>query len=314
MKLRVLAISCFTLLLAACEEELPMAVGQLESDRIELVAETNEPITAIPNLEGEVVSNGELIVSQDSTRVQLRIAEAEANVARLEAVLAEQLAGPRVETIAATEASLLEATIEHEFRERDFQRLVGLRARDLTSIESVDNAERLMATAAARIESISAQLAELKAGTRSEQIAQTHGSLQQVKSQIESMRFDQSRHEIRAPVAGVVDSLPFEVGERPRVGDVVAVLLAGEQPFARIYVPEPQRAGIRIGTELEVHIDGIPDPVTGTVRRIAADAAFTPYFALTERDRSRLTYVAEVVLPAQRERLAEGVPVQVYFE
>lgn len=314
MNTRQLLVSCLAVLLVACEEEPPMAVGQLESDRIELIAETNEPITAILALEGELVSRGSILVRQDSTRIQLRIAEAEANVTRLEAVLAEQIAGPREETIAATEASLLEAKIERDFRERDMERLVGLRESNLTSIESVDNAERLLATAEARIAFVDAQLAELKAGTRSEQIAQTHGSLLQVQSQIESMRFDQARLNIVAPVAGVLDSLPYEVGERPRVGDVVAVLLAGAQPFARIYIPEPQRASISVGSSLDVHIDGIANPITGTVRRIAADPAFTPYFALTERDRSRLSYVAEVTFPTQAERLPEGLPVQVYFD
>lgn len=314
MTTRLLLLICLTLFLVACEQEPPMAVGQLESDRIELIAETNEPITAILALEGELVSPGNVIVRQNSDRIRLRIAEAEANITRLEAVLAEQIAGPRVETIAATEASLREAEIEHNFRERDLQRLLGLRERNLTSLESVDNAQRLVATGGARIEFVAAQLAELKAGTRSEQIAQTYGSLLQVKTQIESMRFDQTRLDISAPVAGVLDSLTFEVGERPRAGDVVAVLLAGEQPFARIYIPEPQRASIRVGSKLDVHLDGIANPISGTVRRVAADPAFTPYFALTERDRSRLAYVAEVTLPIQGERLPEGLPVQVYFD
>lgn len=314
MSTRALPVFWLAVFLVGCEEEPPMAVGQLESDRIELIAETNEPITAIMALEGELVSPGSILVRQDTSRIQLRIAEAGANVTRLEAVLAEQIAGPRVETIAATEASLQEAKIERDFRERDLQRQVGLRESNLTSIESVDNAERLLATAEARIEFVAAQLAELNAGTRSEQIAQTHGSLLQVKSQIESMRFDQARHDITAPVAGVLDSLPYELGERPRVGDVVAVLLGGEQPFARIYIPEPQRAGISVGSKLDIHIDGIANPLSGTVRRIAADPAFTPYFALTERDRSRLSYVAEVTFPTQAARLPEGLPVQVYFD
>ena len=113
---------------------------------------------------------------------------------------------------------------------------------------------------------------------------------------------------------GLVDSLPFEVGERPRQGDIVAVMLTGEQPFARIYVPEPLRASVSVGDELFVNVDGVANPVSGTVRRIAAEPIFTPYFALTERDRSRLAYVAEVTLANNGERLPEGLPVQVLFE
>ena len=42
-------------------------------------------------------------------------------------------------------------------------------------------------------------------------------------------------------------------------------------------------------------------------------AAFTPYFALTERDRGRLSYLAKIDITENRERLPDGVPVEVEF-
>ena len=45
----------------------------------------------------------------------------------------------------------------------------------------------------------------------------------------------------------------------------------------------------------------------------ASDAAFTPYYALTERDRGRLSYEAKVDLTGDRERLPDGIPVEVEF-
>jgi len=231
--------------------------------------------------------------------------------------LQEQINGPRPETIAATRANLNEAIVDRNFRARDLERLSGLRERNLTSIESVDTAESLLAAAKARIEFVEAQLAELEAGTRAEQIAQTRSSLMQAQAQLQSLEFDRQRLTLLAPVPGIVDSLPFEEGERPRIGDVIAVLLTGEQPYARVYVPEPLRVQVSVGDSLAVHIDGVDQPVRGTVRRIAAESSFTPYFALTERDRSRLSYMAEVTLPADGingNRLPEGVPVQILFE
>ncbi|MBL4890394.1 MAG: HlyD family efflux transporter periplasmic adaptor subunit [Rhizobiaceae bacterium] len=105
----------------------------------------------------------------------------------------------------------------------------------------------------------------------------------------------------------------FETGERPRIGDVVAVLLSGEQPYARLYIPEPMRVQIRRGSKLQIAVDGLPGTLTGTVRRIESEATFTPYFALNERDRTRLSYVAEVSLPTLPDRLPDGIPVQAVF-
>lgn len=302
------------LALSGCEEPPLQAYGQLESDRVEVVAESNEPIVEIASLEGDALAAGALILRQDTARLDIRIRESQANIARIEALLEEQVNGPRIETIEATRASLLEAEIERDFRERELNRLTGLRERNLTSEESVDQARNLLESASARIEIVSARLAELEAGTRPEQIEQTRGLLSQAGAQLDSLKLDRERLHVAAPVDGVVDTLPFEVGERPRPGDVVAILLTGEQPYARVYIPEPLRAGLRVGSPMRIAVDGIEQPLTGSIRRIAAEASFTPYFALTERDRGRLSFLAEVRMPDLPERLPEGLPVQALFD
>ena len=50
------------------------------------------------------------------------------------------------------------------------------------------------------------------------------------------------------------------------------------------------------------------------MRYVSAEASFTPYYALTQKDRSRLSYLAEVTLDdARAARLPAGVPVQVHM-
>jgi HlyD family secretion protein len=48
------------------------------------------------------------------------------------------------------------------------------------------------------------------------------------------------------------------------------------------------------------------------VRYISAEATFTPYYALTQKDRSRLSYLAEIDVDDPRAaELPVGIPVQV---
>ena len=105
IKFRILVLPLF-LLLASCEEQPLQAVGQLESDRIELVAEFSEVITSINVTEGDGIQAGAIVLEQDTTRIDLRIEESQANIRRIEAVLAEQVSGPRTETIDAAKANL----------------------------------------------------------------------------------------------------------------------------------------------------------------------------------------------------------------
>jgi HlyD family secretion protein len=88
-------------------------------------------------------------------------------------------------------------------------------------------------------------------------------------------------------------------------------MLPGTQPYARVYVPEERRATTMPGDKARIFVDGIEGPLDGRVRWVSTEAAFTPYFALTEHDRGRLTYLAKVDLLEAGERLPDGVPVWV---
>jgi HlyD family secretion protein len=82
-----------------------------------------------------------------------------------------------------------------------------------------------------------------------------------------------------------------------------------------VYVPEAVRARISTETLARVRIAGREGELSGRVRQLAHEAAFTPYYALTQYDRGRLSYLAEVeVTEAGVENLPTGVPVEVRFE
>ena len=58
--------------------------------------------------------------------------------------------------------------------------------------------------------------------------------------------------------------------------------------------------------------DGVERDYQGQVRFIASEAEFTPYYSLTAADRSRLSFLAEVVFDeAEAQTLPSGIPVDV---
>ena len=75
---------------------------------------------------------------------------------------------------------------------------------------------------------------------------------------VHALEIDAARLVVRAPRAGLVDALPYELGERPPPGAPVVVLLADDAPYARVYVPEPMRGAVMPGArDATVHVDGI---------------------------------------------------------
>ena len=109
-----------------------------------------------------------------------------------------------------------------------------------------------------------------------------------------------------------MDSLPFEAGDQVPVGTPLAVLLVGDRPHARVYVPEPLRLRVAVGTAATVHLQGDDRAFAGHVRAIRSEPSFTPYYALSGDDASRLSWLAEVELDAAVD-LPVGIPVRVEF-
>ena len=301
--------------IAACSDNHNpnIAVGELASDRMELTADSNEPIVAIHVAEGDVVTAGQVLVEQDSRRAAARLAEAEAALGQLQARLDELVRGPRAELIKGARANVEGATQDLEFREGELERVMEVHARGLASPDLLDRTLAELDTSRANLDLRRAQLEELLAGTTVEELAQAEQAVKQAAARRDAAAIDVERTQILSPVDGIADTRLFELGERPNPGQPIMVVLGGKQPHARVYVPERLRVHVRPGSPVELRIDGLDEPVTGAVRWIASEAAFTPYFALTERDRGRLTYEAKVDLDISSERLPDGVPVEAEF-
>lgn len=312
---KVAALLALPLIGGCFDDQPPRAVGTLERDRLELIAEASEPVIARPVEEGAFVEAGSLLIELDPTRLDAEVAQGESQLARVAARLAELLRGPRKERIAEARARLKGAEANLLAARRLFERAEDLLPRDAVSIELVDERRARFRDALAARDAARAHLAELLEGTTSEELAQAEAAVAEAKAGLAEARVRRERLQVRAPVAGWVDALPYELGERPPPGGTVAIVLAQRAPYARVYVPASIRAEVRAGTRAKIFVEGLEKPLGGRVRTVATDASFTPFFALTERDRGRLVYLAKVdLLDQNRESLPTGLPVEVEFE
>ncbi|RLA27451.1 MAG: hypothetical protein DRQ63_05865 [Gammaproteobacteria bacterium] len=308
-----LAAMLFVSMLTACDrgDDARRIVGQLESDRVEITAEVSEPIIERAVIEGQKVERGQLLTQQDTSRIETAISEAEAYELQTRARLDELIRGPRKEEILAAQANVRGGQDDLEFWETELVRARDLLAREMASEQLYNRAKAGRDTARASLENFAAQLEALLSGTTTEELRQAEESVKQAAARLASLHIDLERHSTFAPSEGVVDSLLFEVGERPAPGQPMAILLSGAQVYAHVYVPESLRVHVGPGTNALVFVDGLDQPLAGRVRWVASESAFTPYFALTEHDRGRLSFVAKVDILDSDRRLPDGVPVDV---
>ncbi|KAB8174539.1 HlyD family efflux transporter periplasmic adaptor subunit, partial [Lysobacter maris] len=154
----------------------------------------------------------------------------------------------------------------------------------------------------------------LEHGTRGERVAQGRAAEVAASAEAAVQQVTLDKLSLVAPRDAIVESLPYKLGDQAPVGAPLALLLVGEAPHARVYVPEPVRAGIRVGQPAKVRVEGLDAEFDGHVRMIRSEPSFTPYYALTGEDAARLSYLAEIALEGEAAReLAVGLPVQVRF-
>lgn len=300
------------LLLVGCGDSGPdIALGTLERDRIALTATVSELLVELPVAQGTPVRKGTLLARLDDRRQRAAVARSKAQLDQARAALDKLRGGARQQEIAVARAQVAGAKAQLREAQITYDRNAELLPRKAVSQAELDRTRALRDAASARLDEASQNLDELLAGTRSEDIARGEAELAAAQADLEYQQALLADLSIVATRDGVLDSLPWNLGERVTVGSPVVVLLAGDQPYARVYVPEPYRVRIRQGDHLPVRVDGLDGTLDGTVRWISAEPAFTPFYALNETDRSRLMYLAQVLLPATAAQLPNGVPAQV---
>lgn len=179
---------------------------------------------------------------------------------------------------AAAQAGLVEA-------EREFGRIEALGRRRVASPQEVDRSRRQRDEALALV-------------------AEKEARLIQARKRLDDLT-------IRARVGGVVDQLPFEVGERVPAGGVVAVLQTEDDPWVRVWLPARAVARQTEAAAAEVEIEGLEETFDGRLVDIAREPEFTPHYALTERESAHLVFRARVLLTGAPRDLRPGVPARV---
>jgi HlyD family secretion protein len=306
----------FTLLIGqmACDpfDDQPRAVGTLERDRIRLVSDSSEPILTIRVAEGDRVEIGEVLVEQSTERFVAQYDHAKALEQAAGAKLNEAEKGPRAQQIEQGRARLAAASSSVHTARLEVERTRSLVERNFFPQNRLDVLEGRLDEAIARHSEAQAALEELLEGTRSEEIDRARADYAAAKTGVTDLSITLDRATITAPLPGVIEALPYEVGERPHKGADLVIMRVDKPTYARVHIPETIRTRLSVGADAVVHIDGHASPYHARIRWISTEAAFTPFYALTQFDRSHLSYLAEIDL-VESPDLPVGIPVEVYF-
>jgi HlyD family secretion protein len=298
--------------LCGCSEEAPQVLGTLEYDRIALPAPSAERIVSVDVREGDRVKAGALLLTLERSRTAAQTDAVQAQAQQQRDTLAELQAGTRSEQVLQARAQLASLQAQARDARAYLARVQPLGQRKLVAAVEVDRARAAANSADAQVRAAQAALSELEHGARRERIAQAQAAVRAADAQVAAQTVTLQKLRIVAPRDGRIDSLPYKLGDQAPVGAPLAILLTGDAPYARVYVPEPMRIDLKIGDAATVRIDGRDAALSGHVRAIRSEPSFTPYYALSGKDAARLSYLAEIALDSAAD-LPAGLPVRAKF-
>lgn len=295
------------LLLAACNDNSSMIFGTVERDRLTLSAPIGEVITQINVVEGQHVKAGDVLLTLDSTSAHARLALRQAELAQSNAKLLEAVTGARLEDIARAKAVLDGANASANEAQRAFERTQRLFTTNVLSQADLDTARAVRDNSIAKQAEAQQSLQLLEKGTRSEQLDFAKAAVEAAKANVAMEEKALANLSLVATRDAVVDTLPWRVGDRVAAGTQLVGLLATNDPYVRVYLSATWLDRVQAGDSVAIFVDGRKIPLAGTVRNIRSQPAYTPYYALNERDRARLMYLTDIDLGAEGQALPTGM-------
>ena len=194
-------------------------------------------VEAILVEQGEDVAQGQPLVRLDATLAQADLAEKQAARDSLMASLRLLESLPRTKEQEASKLAIELARITVERTAALVERLQPLRARDEVSDQQLFEAEQSLKQARVEQRTAEAQYDALMLGPRPEAVAEAQAKIQTAE---EAVKLSQARlelHTIRAPIAGVLDSLTCRLGQTIAVGTSIGQLIDSQQVLITAWLP-----------------------------------------------------------------------------
>jgi len=289
--------------------------GNVDLRQVLLAFNNEERIAEVRVQEGDRVAPGDVVARVDTSRLEPRVAQAEAQADAQRHAVERLHNGTRPEeteqaraNVHAAEADAANARRQHERLKAAFDGTGG----GAVSAQDLANAQTALEGAEARL-AVAGKTLELSlAGPRKEDVEESEARLRAAEAELAFLRRGLADAELRAPCVGVVRTRLLEPGEMAAPQRPVLSLAVIDPKWVRAYVPETDLVRVRAGARASITVDGLPGrEFEGWVGFLSPIAEFTPKAVQTEELRTSLVYEVRVFVRDPANDLRLGMPATV---
>jgi len=286
--------------------------GNVDIREVNLGFRVPGKIARILHDEGDFVHAGDLLAEIDDEPYRWQVEQAKANLALLEADYRLRKAGYRHEEITQARATVAERQATVQTSERLYQRYKGLLQDNAISQQEYDSAQSGNEEAHQRLKAAQANLDQLLAGYRVEEVDRAKAQVEQAQASLAAAELSLADTHLTAPSDGTILTRAVEPGAIVQAGATVLALSLDRPVWVRAYVREPDLGKVPPGTKVELYSDSRPDHrYHGQVGFVSPRAEFTPKSVETPELRTSLVYRLRIVVEDPDSSLRQGMPVTV---
>jgi HlyD family secretion protein len=300
--------------------------GFVEGEERVLRSEVAGRVLEVLFAEGAAVPPDAVVVRIDDADIAAKIRSKQQELAVLGAQAARQeeeialLESTWGRDVAAQQAELARVESEARLASRSYEREAGLVESGASTAQQLDDARARREQAASARVGAREQLARAKAQEGAIAVARRQLEIlrqqeELSRAQLGELEVTHAKYSIRSPAAStVVQSQLLWPGELAQPGTPVLSVLDPADKYVQIYVPVLDAARLRVGTRVEIELDGEPGTrVPGEVSFVADQTNFTPEKIETRSDRIGQVYRAKVRILEGVERFTPGSEGNVYL-
>ncbi len=286
--------------------------GYAEAELVFVAPPTAGLLQTLAVQRGDRVGTGQLLYKLEADAQTLARDAAAARQERAEAQAQNLRKGKRPAELQAIDQQLAQARAAQAVSQAALQRQQQLVAQGFVSALRLDELVAARDRDAARVQELQAQRVLASEAARSDEIAAAAAEARAGSADLALAAWREGQMQRKAPAEALVYDVLYRVGEWVPAGAPVVSLLPPGALKLRFFVPEAMLAQAVVGREVTVSCDGCAAGLRARIRYVSPQAEFTPPVIYSNDSRSKLVFMAEAE-PAAAADLKPGQPVDVRF-
>lgn len=264
---------------SSCKDKPERAVeGKVKRETISFTPKVTGRILDIYVQEGQLVHKGDTLAMLDVPEVSAKIAQAKGVVQAATAQSNLARAGASPNQLKQLEAKYDAAKEQFNYAEKSYKRADAMFKDSMMSAQNHDEVFAKYRAAKAQLDAVTAELNEVKGGTRSEKQEAARGQQAQASGALQEAEVAYSERFIIATNDMEIETISLNVGELATAGYALFNGYIPSSTYIRFTIPEGDIGKYNKGQTLSIYIPYAKDSLQGkvlTIKQMARYASIT---------------------------------------